>query len=126
MQWYLGVWRNYLGFDGRASRTEYWMFELFNVLAVIVLYLLASLAHELVILTWVYGLAVLLPSLAVQIRRLHDTGHSGWWLLMSLIPLVGAIVLLVFFVLPSDLGSNRFGSVAPTVPDVRSSSATPF
>lgn len=109
MQWYLDVWQNYLGFDGRASRTEYWMFTLFNALVVSALSILTALAHALVILTWLYCLAVLIPSLAVQVRRLHDIGRSGWWLLISLVPLVGAIVLLVFFVLPSEPGSNLYG-----------------
>ena len=109
MQWYLDVWQNYLRFDGRASRIEYWMFTLFNALVVSALSILTALAHALVFLTWLYCLAVLIPSLAVQVRRLHDIGRSGWWLLISLVPLVGAIVLLVFFILPSEPGSNLYG-----------------
>lgn len=115
MNWYLGVLKNYVGFSGRARRKEYWMFVWFNLLVSIVLYLadrmLGTLDAEtgVGILGGLYSLAVLLPTIAVAVRRLHDTGRSGWWLLIGFLPLIGAIVLLVFFVLDSEPGSNAHG-----------------
>jgi len=115
MNWYLGALKNYVGFSGRARRKEYWMFVWFNILVSIVLYvadkLLGTLDAEtgVGLLGALYSLGVLLPSLAVAVRRLHDTGRSGWWLLIGFVPLIGAIVLLVFFVLDSEPGSNAHG-----------------
>lgn len=110
MNWYLSVLKNYVTFDGRARRTEYWMFILFNCIISIVLSLLDGVLGTTPLLSAVYSLAVLLPSIAVSIRRLHDTDRSGWWLLIALIPLIGAIVLLVFFCLEGTRDGNRFGS----------------
>ena len=80
MQWYLKVLKNYVGFQGRARRKEYWMFVLVNVIVSIVLSIVESIADISSVLTGIYSLAILLPSLAVGARRLHDTGKSGWWL----------------------------------------------
>ena len=109
MQWYVKVLQNYTGFQGRAARTEYWMFVLFNLIASIVLSIIQKILHLDPYLTSLYSLAVLLPSLAVGARRLHDTGKSGWWLLLSLIPLVGAIILLVFMCQDSQDSENQHG-----------------
>jgi uncharacterized membrane protein YhaH (DUF805 family) len=109
MNWYLEVLKNYVGFSGRARRTEYWMFELFNIIAVVVLLILALAVHALLFLYVLYGLAVLLPGLAVTFRRLHDTGRSAWWILIGLVPFVGPIVLLVFTCLPGTPGPNQYG-----------------
>ncbi|MCV9951451.1 DUF805 domain-containing protein [Paenibacillus polymyxa] len=108
MQWYLKVLQNYVGFQGRARRTEYWMFTLFNAIAGLVLYLLDFLLGLPFVLSFIYGLAVLLPSLAVLFRRLHDTGKTGWWILIALVPF-GSIVLLVFTCLDSQPGDNKYG-----------------
>jgi uncharacterized membrane protein YhaH (DUF805 family) len=101
----------YVGFSGRARRSEYWYFFLFNVLVSSAIRLVASLLNAplLSLLGVLVALAFLLPGLAVSVRRLHDTGRSGWWLLIGLIPLAGAIVLLVFFCTDSEPGPNRFG-----------------
>ncbi len=115
MNYYMDVLRKYFVFSGRARRKEYWMFFLFNLLATIVLAFIDSAIgmysteNGIGLLSGVYSLAVLIPSLAVGVRRLHDTGKSGWWLLIALVPFVGSIVLLVFFVLDSDPGSNQYG-----------------
>ncbi|MBM6619150.1 DUF805 domain-containing protein [Bacillus suaedaesalsae] len=109
MEWYLKVLKNYVGFQGRARRKEYWMFTLFNVIVSIVLAIVEAITGLESMLTGLYSLAVLLPSLAVSVRRLHDTGRSGWWLLISLIPIIGAIVLLVFTVSDSQEGENQYG-----------------
>ncbi|WP_422769320.1 DUF805 domain-containing protein [Plantactinospora sp. WMMC1484] len=107
----------YVGFSGRARRAEYWWFFLFSLLVGIVTSILDSaLGTDFEgssasggLLNLIASLALLLPSLAVAVRRLHDTDRSGWWILIGLIPLVGAIVLLVFFVLDGTPGPNRFG-----------------
>lgn len=109
MNWYLAVLRNYTGFSGRASRTEFWMFALVNFVIGVVLWILFSAVHALLILLIVYDLGVLLPSLAVGFRRLHDTNRTAWWLLIDLIPVIGAIVLLVFFCIDSTPGDNQYG-----------------
>ncbi len=114
MDWYLGVLKKYAQFSGRARRKEYWMFFLFNVIAAFVLGLVDGLlglggASGIGLLGGLYTLAVLVPGIAVAMRRLHDTGRSGWWLLVGLVPLVGFIVLLVFMVLPGQSGSNAYG-----------------
>ena len=109
MSWYLAVLKNYAGFDGRARRTEYWMFVLFNVIITVVLDLIGMAVRLVGILGFVYGLAVLIPSLAVGVRRLHDTGRTGWWLLIGLIPIVGTIILIVFMATPGDRGNNGYG-----------------
>src|SRR5918997_5258296 len=106
MQWYLKVLKQYADFNGRARRTEFWMFVLFNFIASIVLNLVDVLigtanfastgtgfAMTGGLLSSIYALAVLIPSLAVGARRLHDTGRSGWWQLLALIPIVGIIIL---------------------------------
>ena len=121
MNWYLSVLKNkYAEFNGRARRTEYWMFTLFNILIMVGLEIIAVIvdkvtgSHALVGLIGfifvLYWLAVLVPSIAVSVRRLHDTGKSGWFLLLALIPFIGAIILLVFMVLDSQPGANQFGA----------------
>ncbi len=128
MNWYIGVLKKYVVFSGRATRSEYWYFVLFNTIISMILMGIdiamgtggaestmsadAGVAMNMSagILTGIYTLAVFLPSLAVLIRRLHDTDHSGWWIFISLIPLVGAIVLLVFLVKDSTAGENQYGS----------------
>jgi uncharacterized membrane protein YhaH (DUF805 family) len=111
MNWYLAVLKNYVGFSGRARRTEYWMFALFNAIIFLVLAILAAVTKSYFfwILLFLYDLAVLLPSLAVLWRRIQDTGRHGLWILLGLIPIVGPIILLVFTVMPGTPGPNEFG-----------------
>lgn len=115
MNWYLDVLKKYATFSGRARRKEYWMFSLFHFIFAFVCGfldgLLGFISYEtgLGILSSLYILATFLPSLAVLVRRLHDTDRSGWWVLMGIIPLIGPIVLLVFACLDSKVGENRFG-----------------
>ncbi|HEX8367181.1 MAG TPA: DUF805 domain-containing protein [Pyrinomonadaceae bacterium] len=115
MNWYFEVFRKFADFSGRARRKEYWMFVLFNLIISIVL-TFADRALGLVsrdggtgLLGGIYTLVVLIPGIAVAVRRLHDTGRSGWWMLISLIPCIGGIVLLVFMVADSDAGTNEYG-----------------
>jgi uncharacterized membrane protein YhaH (DUF805 family) len=115
MNWYLQALKQYAVFKGRARRKEYWFFALFNLIVSAVLtvvdYMTGSLDMELGVglLSGLYSLAILIPSLAVTVRRLHDTDRTGWWLLIAFIPLIGAIVLLVFMLLDSKPGDNQYG-----------------
>ena len=115
MNWYLHVLKNYATFSGRARRKEYWMFFLFNVLISLGLGVLDvvagtySVEYETGFFSGLYSLLVLIPSIAVGVRRLHDTNRSGWWILISLIPIIGVLVLFVFMCLDSQPGTNRFG-----------------
>jgi uncharacterized membrane protein YhaH (DUF805 family) len=97
--------RHYADFSGRASRSEYWWFYLFYLLVLSAATLLDSTRT----LAGLVALALLLPTLGLAVRRLHDTGHSGWWLLVGFVPLAGAIVLLIFFVQASHPGPNQYG-----------------
>ncbi|MEU8571229.1 DUF805 domain-containing protein [Streptomyces pathocidini] len=108
MNWYLAVLKKYVTFSGRARRKEYWMFALFSTVISIVL-TAADSALDISLLSLVYSLAVLLPSLAVTVRRLHDTDRSGWWILIGIVPILGWIALLVFTVLEGDQGDNAHG-----------------
>ncbi|MFF8600195.1 DUF805 domain-containing protein [Streptomyces sp. NPDC015232] len=109
MNWYLDVLKKYATFSGRARRKEYWMFTLFQILATIVLVLIDLLLSTLPLITVVYALATVIPSLAVTVRRLHDTGRSGWWYFISLVPFVGAIILLVFECTEGQAHDNEYG-----------------
>jgi uncharacterized membrane protein YhaH (DUF805 family) len=115
MNWYLMVLKKYAQFSGRSRRKELWMFTLFNCIFSWPLYILGLVFHENTLgsiflgLYFIYVLAVIVPCLAVSVRRLHDTGKSGWWLLIVLVPIVGPIVLLVFYVLDSQPGANEYG-----------------
>lgn len=115
MNWYLKVLREYANFSGRARRKEYWMFILFNFLlgtGAVILDNILGIANEHLgygALYLIYCLLTLIPGVAVAVRRLHDVGRSGWWLLIALIPLVGAIVLVVFFVIEGQPHSNNWG-----------------
>ena len=110
MNWYLEVLKKYAVFNGRARRKEYWMFLLFNIIIAIVLGLVERLLDIPGIIGMLYSLAVLIPGIAVSVRRLHDTDRSGWWLLIAFVPIIGAIVLLVFMVQDSKSGQNQYGT----------------
>lgn len=105
MNWYLEVLKKYAVFDGRARRKEYWMFVLFNFIimfAVGFVFGMMGMQRQLNVIVNVYQLAILLPSIAVGVRRMHDTDHSGWWILLP-------IVNLVFACTEGTPGPNRFG-----------------
>lgn len=116
MHWYITVLKKYAVFSGRARRKEFWSFALTHF----IFYMLLSGIDRLIgnaleletpmpILSSIYSLAVLIPSLAVSVRRLHDIGKSGWWLLLSLIPCLGSLILLIFFLQNSQPGTNEYG-----------------
>ena len=102
MNWYLGVLKKYAVFSGRARRKEYWMFFLFNMIIAFVLGFVEGLMGGPGNVGNIYSLAVLVPGIAVGVRRMHDTDHSGWWLLLP-------IVNLVFACTEGTKGENRFG-----------------
>ena len=111
--WKLVVLERYAKFDGRAGRAEYWWFFLATFIIGIVINVLTAISSAFYILSFIYFIAVLVPSLAVAIRRLHDTNKSGWFLLLALIPIVGFIVLIVFLATPGEPGPNNYGLPDP-------------
>jgi uncharacterized membrane protein YhaH (DUF805 family) len=100
---------NYATFRGRARRSEYWWFTLFIIIASSVLGLVDSLLFGRQILSALFGLATFIPILAVTVRRLHDVDRSGWWILISVVPLLGVILLLYWYTREGTPGSNQFG-----------------
>lgn len=112
MKWYLKVWKNWSNFNDRSQRKEFWMFALFNSLIYFIFWLLEFLFDLTMIfgiLTLLYWLVVLVPTIAVTVRRLHDTGKTGWLILLWFIPIVGSLILLVFMVLDSSPEENQYG-----------------
>ena len=116
MEWYLKVLRQYADFEGRARRQEYWMFVLFNLIIIVVLAFVLGFIEGMVnsdgiimIPLFIYYIGILLPSIAVAVRRLHDQNKSGWYYLVSLIPFVGGIWLLVLLATEGDAGPNQYG-----------------
>jgi uncharacterized membrane protein YhaH (DUF805 family) len=107
---------HYVKFDGRARRSTFWYWVLFGFLVGIVANIIDAALGTNPAVSGLVGLALFLPGLSVAIRRLHDTGRSGWWYLIVLIPLIGIIVLIVFWVQEGDAGDNEYGPPAPTAP----------
>jgi uncharacterized membrane protein YhaH (DUF805 family) len=99
---------NYVNFSGRACRSEYWYWVLFIILADIVAGIIDYLLG-MQIVSSLFGLVTLLPGIAVSIRRLHDLNRTGWWILLALIPLIGWIILLIWYISKGTDGPNRFG-----------------
>lgn len=111
------VFSQYVGFSGRARRSEYWWFALFVFIIEFILAFFGKMngagdiqgMNIFTILTGIFCLAIFLPSLAVTIRRLHDTGKSGWWVLLYLIPVIGEVIILIFCLFDSEPGVNKYG-----------------
>ncbi|MFP8780427.1 DUF805 domain-containing protein [Hydrogenophaga sp. RWCD_12] len=119
MNHFISVWKNSFNYGGRARRKEYWMFALFNMIAVVFLSVLGSLipggsSQPVLWLTaWlpmIYMIASMIPTLAVSVRRMHDTSRSGWWLLINFVPLIGGIWFFVLTVLDSKPETNDWGA----------------
>lgn len=117
LNWYMQVLSNYAGFSGRARRAEYWNFFLVNLIVAVVLEFVLGLLH-LQLVAYLYSLAVLIPSIAVGVRRMHDTNRSGWWLLIALIPFAGWLAVLILLALEGTPGANQYG------PDPKATIAT--
>ena len=116
MKYFLYCLQHYAEFNGRARRSEYWYFVLFNlVISFVIGFTFGVIAGlldmpALANLAYLWSLAMFIPGLAVSVRRLHDIGRSGWWLFLSLIPLVGAIMLIIWYCTDSQPGANQYGS----------------
>ena len=113
MNWYINAWKKYAVFSGRSGRQEFWYFVLFHILVSILLSIIAGVVGAEVggALFGLYVLAVTIPGWAATVRRLHDTNRSGWWILISLVPF-GGIVLLVFLAQGSQAAENQYGPCA--------------
>lgn len=115
MNWYLAVLKKYAVFTGRARRKEYWGFAMFNFIITIVFVAFSGMSRGSGLLTifslalLLYSLAIIIPGVAVAVRRLHDIDMSGWWLLLGLVPAIGGIALFVLTLLDSNPGENRYG-----------------
>jgi uncharacterized membrane protein YhaH (DUF805 family) len=107
--WKQVVLENYANFQGRARRAEFWWFALANIIVFVVLGILTAIASIFVVLEIVVGLALIVPSIAVAVRRLHDTDKSAWFLLLYLVPFVGGIIMIVLYALDSTRGTNQYG-----------------
>lgn len=114
MKEFLDVFKKTFDFSSRSRRKEYWMFMLwvfiFTIVLAIVEYATGLIIEpDIGILTTIFSLVILIPSISVTVRRLHDIGRTGWWILLGLIPLLGWIVLFIFTLLNSESGSNKYG-----------------
>jgi len=109
MEYFMEAMRRYTDFSGRTRRKDFWMFILFYAIFYVICAVVDGVIGTAPIVTTLFSLAMLIPSISIAARRLHDTGRSGWWQLIALIPLIGAIVLLVFYVLDSHQGENDYG-----------------
>ena len=116
MSWFFAALRKYAVFGGRSRRKEYWYFVLFSSIITVLLFIVdgaigtSDSSLDLGLLSGIFSLAILIPSIAVSVRRLHDIDRTGWWFLISFVPLIGTIVLLVFAVQDGTPGTNRYGS----------------
>lgn len=109
--WFKKGLRNYANFSGRARRKEYWCFVLVQIGLIVIAMVLDSIifGSETGLFYVVLGLGLFLPSVAVAIRRLHDTNRSGWWFLLSFIPLIGSLILVIFLASDTKLETNQWG-----------------
>lgn len=110
MEFFIRAYKNYANFNGRDTRQQYWMFYLFYIIAYIVLNIVDAVLGTGGLLSGIFALASFVPAIAIAARRLHDINKSGWWQLLVLIPIIGAIVLIVFLVKQGEDGENRFGA----------------
>jgi uncharacterized membrane protein YhaH (DUF805 family) len=117
MNYYFDAFKRYADFAGRSSVKQYWMFVLINLIVSFVVGAIGGGIDATVNSIWIglilniaYGLATLIPSIAIGIRRLHDIGKSGWWTLIALIPIIGVIILIVFNVEKGQPGPNAYGA----------------
>lgn len=125
MDWMLMPYRRYFDFSGRSRRMEFWMFQLLIFIVYVVVMIVATVlgggmeagnvgpggaAAGIVFIAFgIWGIATIIPSLALAVRRLHDTDRSGWWILIGFVPIVGALVLLYFYLIEGTRGPNSFG-----------------
>ena len=122
MGWFIEALKKYAVFGGRSRRGEYWFFTLFSLIITVVLSIIDRVTGTfdssagMGLLSGIFSLAILIPSIAVSVRRLHDIDRTGWWFLLWLVPVIGVIVLLIFAVQDGTPGGNRFGPNPKTTP----------
>lgn len=112
MDWFIKCLKNYANFNGRARRKEYWFFRLAVFLLTLAMMIIDTVLETEVIFTGLFTIAMLLPDLAVSVRRLHDTERSGWWFLIALIPIIGFILLMIWFASEGKNQPNLYGEAA--------------
>jgi uncharacterized membrane protein YhaH (DUF805 family) len=112
MYWYLDALHHYMDFNGRLHRTGFWLFQCVNVCFVLAFAAVSVVVELLAIATFIYNLAMLIPSLAVTARRLHDTDRSAWWMLLFFIPIIGWAWLVFILIQESTAEENRYGPMA--------------
>ena len=112
MFWILKVYANYANFRGRASRSEYWYFILFYIISIFVLSIIDGFIgiYKYGLLSGIFIIINIVPTICLTIRRIHDTGNSGWWWLISFVPLVGFFTILFFALKDSEEGTNEYGA----------------
>lgn len=121
MEYFIKAFKNYVVFKGRTSRKEFWMFVLFSVIFGVVAVILDSifgLRDDYTgygFFSIVFSLAVMLPSLSAEVRRLHDIGKSGWWMFITLVPLIGSIWLIILLVKEGNQGENEYGEAPNSI-----------
>ncbi len=112
--------KHYVDIKGRANRKQFWLWTLWTFIIYIVFQILIAITGAMdlnglsslfLVILGLFSLAILLPNITISVRRLHDTGRSGWWLLISLVPFIGGIILFIFYLLPGTPEENRFGTV---------------
>ena len=109
MEFFIRAYKNYANFSGRDTRQQYWMFVLFNFIIAVILMIIDSLIGTAGLLSGIFSLVNILPSIAIATRRLHDIGKSGWWQLIVLVPIIGFIVLIIWLAKQGMEGANQFG-----------------
>jgi uncharacterized membrane protein YhaH (DUF805 family) len=122
VSWAIEAFKKYAVFRGRSRRKEYWYFVLFTLIISVALSIVDVLigtwypSSSIGLLSGIFSLAILIPSIAVSVRRLHDIGRTGWWVLIGLVPIIGPIVLIVFAIMDSESGGNQYGANPKTAP----------
>jgi len=112
IDWFVKCLKNYANFTGRARRKEFWFFALVQFIILIIAQIIDSIIGTDFVLYGLVALALFIPSLAVSVRRLHDINKSGWWYLIALIPLIGGILLIVWFATETKPEPNQWGQPA--------------
>ncbi len=111
INWFMSVvTQHYFDFNGRARRAEFWWYILVYLIIEVILGVIQGMVGLGTLLTGIFGIALLLPSLGVAVRRLHDIGRSGWWILIGLVPLVGWAIIIYWYAQPGATGANAFGA----------------
>jgi uncharacterized membrane protein YhaH (DUF805 family) len=108
MNYFIDPLKKYTDFRTRTARKEFWMFTLLNLIVAVIVSIIASIL-DLDIIYYLYSIALIIPSIAIGVRRLHDTGRSGWWALIILVPIIGAITIICFYLSDSSPGDNEYG-----------------